>query len=99
VFLLSPKSCSDSWSELGDRELVLEELTCGFCSSRAAQVTPVRLVLLTGLTGVSPLWDLPQVSCGINVSLGCVGAGLFLAVLEVFSLALCWILLSCRLCF
>jgi hypothetical protein len=33
------------------------------------------------------------------VSLGCVGAGQFLAVLEVFWLALCWVLLPCRLCF
>jgi hypothetical protein len=63
VFLLSPMSCSNPWSESGDRELDLEELTCGFFSSRAAQVTPVWPVLLTGLTGVSPLWDLPWVSC------------------------------------
>jgi hypothetical protein len=56
-------------------------------------------MLLTGLTGVSPLWDLPRVSCLIRVSLGCVGAGQFLAVLEVFWLALCRVLLPCRLCF
>jgi hypothetical protein len=37
VFLLSPKSCLDPWSESGDRELDLEELTSGCCSSRAAQ--------------------------------------------------------------
>jgi hypothetical protein len=41
VVLLSPKSCSDLWSESGDRELDLEELTCGFCSSRVAKVTPI----------------------------------------------------------
>jgi hypothetical protein len=41
VFLLSPKSSSNPWSESGDRELDLEELTRGFGSSRAAQVTPV----------------------------------------------------------
>jgi hypothetical protein len=41
VFLLSPKSCSDPWSESGDRQLDLEELTHGFCSSRATQVTLV----------------------------------------------------------
>jgi hypothetical protein len=35
----------------------------------------------------------------MHVSLGCVGAGEFLAVLEVFWLALCWVLLPCRLCF
>jgi hypothetical protein len=29
VFLLSPKYCANPWSELGDRELVLEELTHG----------------------------------------------------------------------
>jgi hypothetical protein len=55
-------------------------------------------VLLIGLTGVSPLWDLPQVSCLISASLGCVGAGQFLEVLEVFWLALCRVL-PCRLCF
>jgi hypothetical protein len=33
------------------------------------------------------------------VFLGCVVAGLFLAILEVFWLALCRILLPCRLCF
>jgi hypothetical protein len=63
VFLLSPKSCSDPWSELGDQVLDLEELTRGFCSSRAAQITLVRPMLLTGLTGVSPFWDFPRVSC------------------------------------
>jgi hypothetical protein len=56
-------------------------------------------VLLTGLTGVSPLWDLPRVSYLISVSLGCVGASQFLAVLEVFWLALCRVLLPCTLCF
>jgi hypothetical protein len=79
--------------------LDLEELTRGFYSSRAALVTPVWPVLLTSLTGLSPLWDLPRVSCLIRVSLGCVGAGQHLAVLEVFWLALCRVLLPCRLCF
>jgi hypothetical protein len=36
VFLLSPKSYSNPWSESGDGELDLEELTRGFCSSQAA---------------------------------------------------------------
>jgi hypothetical protein len=36
VFLLSPKSCANSWSESGDWELDLGELTRGCCSSRAA---------------------------------------------------------------
>jgi hypothetical protein len=76
LFLLSAKSCSDSWSESGDWKLDLEDLMIrGFCSSRAGQVTPAWPVLLTGLTGVSPLWDLSRVSCWIRVSLGCVGAG------------------------
>jgi hypothetical protein len=83
VFLLSPKSCSDLWRESEDRELDLEELTRGFCSSRAAQVSLVWPVLLTGLIGVSPLWDLPWVNCLIRVSLGCVVVGQFLVVLEV----------------
>jgi hypothetical protein len=41
-------------------------------------------VLLTGLTGVTPLWDLSQVNCLVRVSLGCVVAGQFLADLELF---------------
>jgi hypothetical protein len=28
VFLLSPKSCANPWSESGDHELDLGELTC-----------------------------------------------------------------------
>jgi hypothetical protein len=39
------------------------------------------------------------VSSLIRVSLGCVGASQFLAVLEVFWLALCRVLFPCRLCF
>jgi hypothetical protein len=38
--------------------------------------------------GVSPLWDLSRVMCLTRVSLGRVGAGQFLAGLEVFCLAL-----------
>jgi hypothetical protein len=34
VFLLSPKSCANPWSDSGDRELDLRELTRGCCSSR-----------------------------------------------------------------
>jgi hypothetical protein len=33
VFLLSPMSCANLWSESGDRELDLEELTRGLYSS------------------------------------------------------------------
>jgi hypothetical protein len=84
VFQLSPKSCSNPWSESRDRELDLEELTRGFCSSRAAQVSLVSPVLLTSLTSVTPLWDFPQVNCLIRVSLGCAVVGQFLANLELF---------------
>jgi hypothetical protein len=41
VFLLSPNSGSNPWSESGDWELDLEELTRGLCSFRAAQVALV----------------------------------------------------------
>jgi hypothetical protein len=41
-------------------------------------------VLLTGPTGVSPLWDLSQVICLTRVSLGRVAVGLFLVGLEMF---------------
>jgi hypothetical protein len=34
VFLLSPKSCANLWSDSGDRELDLGELTRDCCSSR-----------------------------------------------------------------
>jgi hypothetical protein len=84
VFLLSPKYCLNPWSESRDRELDLEELTRGLCSSRAAQASLVCLVRLTGLTGVSPLWDLSSVNCLIRVSLGCAVVGQFLASLELF---------------
>jgi hypothetical protein len=33
VFLVSPKSCANPWSESVDRELDLGELTHGRCSS------------------------------------------------------------------
>jgi hypothetical protein len=38
VFLLSPKSCTNLWSDSGDRELDLGELTCGCCSSSRGSV-------------------------------------------------------------
>jgi hypothetical protein len=99
VFLLSPKSCSDPWSESGDPELDFVELTRGCCSSRAAQAWPVWPVLVIGLTGVCLFWDLPRLSCLTRVSLGLVGAGQFLASLEVFCLALWRVLLPYRLYF
>jgi hypothetical protein len=34
MFLLSPKSCANPWSDSGVRELDLGELTHGCCSSR-----------------------------------------------------------------
>jgi hypothetical protein len=61
--------------------LDLGELTRGCCSSRAAQVTPVLLVLLTGLTGANHLWDLPRVICWTRVFLGRGVAGQFLVCL------------------
>jgi hypothetical protein len=94
-----PKVLFGSVEQSGDRELDLGELTRGFCSSRAAQVTPFWPLLLTGLTGLSPVWDLPRVSCWIRASLVCVGAVQFLTAWEVFWLALCRVLSPCRLCF
>jgi hypothetical protein len=49
VFLLSPKSCANPWSDSGDRELDLGELTHGCCSSSSGH---------NGLTGAShrPDW-------------------------------------------
>jgi hypothetical protein len=58
VFLLSPKSCTSPWSNSGEQSLDFGELTRGCCSSRRAQVTPVWLVPLTGLTGADPCWVL-----------------------------------------
>jgi hypothetical protein len=84
VFLLSPKSCSSPWSDSRDRSLDLDELTRGCCSSRAAQVTPVWPVLLTGLTGASHLWYLPRVNCLTRVSFGLGAAGQFLICLKLF---------------
>jgi hypothetical protein len=46
-------------------------------------------VLLTGLTGVSHLWDLPRVNCLTHVSLGLGAAGQFLVCLELFCYVLC----------
>jgi hypothetical protein len=45
-------------------------------------------MLLTGLTGVSPLWDFSRVICWTRVSFGRVGAGQFLFGLKVFCLVL-----------
>jgi hypothetical protein len=47
-------------------------------------VTPVRRVLLTGLTGASHLWDLTRVNYLTHVSLGLGAAGQFLVCLELF---------------
>jgi hypothetical protein len=41
-------------------------------------------MLLTSLTGVSHLWDLPRVNCLTRVSFGLGVAGQFLVCLEVF---------------
>jgi hypothetical protein len=45
-------------------------------------------MLVTGLTGVCLVWDLPQVNGLTRVPLGRVVASQFLAVLEVFFLGL-----------
>jgi hypothetical protein len=42
-------------------------------------------VLVTGLTGASPLWDLSRVICLTRVSLGRVGSGQFLSGLRCFA--------------
>jgi hypothetical protein len=39
---------------------------------------------LTGLTGVNPLWDLPQVNCLTHVFLGRGASGQFLVCLGLF---------------
>jgi hypothetical protein len=83
VFLLSPKSCSNPWSESGDRELDLEELTSGSVHPELPRFHRSR-VLLTGLTGVSTLWDLSRVNCLICLSLGCAVVGQFLVSSELF---------------
>jgi hypothetical protein len=54
------------------------------CSSRAAQAWPVWLVLLIGLNGASPLWDLHRVNVLVSSVLSCVAAGMFLAGFEEF---------------
>jgi hypothetical protein len=94
-----PKSCSSPWSDSGDRSLDLEELTRRCCSSRAAQATPVKPMLLTGLTGASHLWDLPWVNCLTRVSFGLGAAGQFLVCLGLVCQVLCRAFLLCRLCF
>jgi hypothetical protein len=43
VFLRSPKSCSDLWSESGERELDLVEMTRDFYSSRDWELDLVEL--------------------------------------------------------
>jgi hypothetical protein len=61
VFLLSPKSCTDPWSDSGDRELDLNELTRRCCHPERPSPT--------GLTGAAhrsdrckALWVLPRVN-------------------------------------
>jgi hypothetical protein len=82
-----PKVLFGSVKRIGRLGVGFGELTRGCCSSRAAQAWLVWPVLVTGLTGVCLLWDLPWVSCLTRVPLGLVGAGQFLASLEVFCLA------------
>jgi hypothetical protein len=64
VFLLSSKSCTNPWSDSGDQELDLGELTRGCCSSRAAQ--PDRSDRCRGLVGFASgehLGEFPVVMC------------------------------------
>jgi hypothetical protein len=56
----------------------------GCCSSQAAQAWPVWPVLVIGLTGARPLWDLPRVNFLIRVSLGWGVVGQFLVVFKEF---------------
>jgi hypothetical protein len=44
VFQLSPKSCANPWSDSGDRELELGELTRGLLFIPRAQASPVLSV-------------------------------------------------------
>jgi hypothetical protein len=83
VFLLSPKFCTNLRWDSGDRELDLGELTRGCCSSRATQACSVCPVLLTGLTGAIPLWDLSR---GTTVLVWCS---------PVFLLSSSWLVWSC----
>jgi hypothetical protein len=99
VFLLSPNSCANPWSDSGHRELDFWQLTHGCCSSRAAQARPVRPVRVTGLTGVCHLWDLSWVNRLTRVSMGLGAAGQLLVCLELFCKALCRGFLLCRFCF
>jgi hypothetical protein len=75
---IPPKSCANPWSESGDRDLDLEELT------RELLFTP-SYPRLTGLTsacdrcdGCKVSWNLPRVNCLICVSLRWGVAGQFL---------------------
>jgi hypothetical protein len=77
VFILSPKSCAKPWSESGDRELDLEELT------RRLLFIP-SCPGVTGLTGASLLWELPRVNVLVSSLLSCVADGQFLASFEEF---------------
>jgi hypothetical protein len=55
VFLLSPKSCSDL-----ER---IERSGVGFEGVDPGVLFIPSYLGYTGLTGVTPLWDLPRVSC------------------------------------
>jgi hypothetical protein len=67
VFLLSPKSCANSWSNSGDRELDLGELTRGLLFIPSCPG-------LTGLIGAEPLRVLFRVNILVCSLLSCVSA-------------------------
>jgi hypothetical protein len=75
VFLLSPKSCTNPWSDSGDRKLDLGELTRGCCSSRELRShRSDRCRLLLSFARVN-VWVSSLLFCGAAVSsLGQFGA-------------------------
>jgi hypothetical protein len=75
VLLLSPKSCTNPWSDSGDRELDLGELTRRCCSSRELRSHwSDRCRLLLSFSRVN-VWVSSLLSCVATVlSLGQFGA-------------------------
>jgi hypothetical protein len=55
-------SCANSWSDSGDRELDLGELTRGCCSSRELRPHRSDRCLSPVLTGADPSWVFARVN-------------------------------------
>jgi hypothetical protein len=72
VFLLPPKVLFESVERIGRSGV-------GFGGVDLRVLFIPSYPGTTGLTGVSPLWDLSQVICWTRVSLGRFGAGQFLS--------------------